>query len=121
MAWRAMGGHVLTGGRGPCRLYDLENPIWKHGEVMAKVKDTILNYAEHLAAENWAGLARLQRLYGFNRMQHLDMILTGAALTWAEGTEPRRSAKFTAIITLLEMTHDDRLADAQQARHEAEK
>ena len=88
---------------------------------MARVKDTILNYAEHLAAENWAGLARLQRLYGFNRMQHLDMILTGAALTWAEGTEPRRSAKFNAIITLLEITHDERLADAQQARHEAEK
>ena len=87
---------------------------------MGVVKDTILNYSEHLAAENWAGLARLQRLYEFNRMQHLDMMLTGAALCWAQGLEPRRSPKFNALITLLEITHDDRLADAQQARHEAE-
>ena len=88
--------------------------------LMGVVKDTILNYAEHLAAENWAGLARLQRLYEFNRMQHLDMMLTGAALCWAQSLEPRRSPKFNALITLLEITHDDRLADAQQARHEAE-
>lgn len=87
---------------------------------MGVVKDTILNYSEHLAAENWAGLARLQRVYEFNRMQHLDMMLTGAALCWAQSLEPRRSPKFNALITLLEITQDERLADAQQARHEGE-
>lgn len=88
---------------------------------MGLVKDTILNYAEHLAAENWAGLARLQRVYEFNSMQHLDMLLTGAALCYAQFQEPTRSANFNALIKVLEITHDERLADATQARHEAEK
>jgi hypothetical protein len=54
-------------------------------------------------------------------MQHLDMILTAAALVWAEGTEPRRSPEFNALIKILEVMDDERLADAQQARYEAEK
>jgi hypothetical protein len=88
---------------------------------MGKVKQTLLAYADNLAAENWAGISRLKRLYGFNTMQHLDMMLTAAALVWAEGTEPRRSPEFNALIKVLEVMDDERLADAQQARYEAEK
>lgn len=88
---------------------------------MGVVKQTIINYSEALAAENWAGVSRLKRLSGFNAMQHLDTLLTAAALVWAEGTEPRRSPEFNALIKVLELLDDERLADAQQARYEAEK
>ena len=88
---------------------------------MGRVKQTILTYADHLAAENWAGLDRLQVKNGFNNMQHLDTMLTAAALLWAEYGEPRRSTEFNALIKVLEILRDERLADAQQARHEAEK
>lgn len=88
---------------------------------MGIVKQTLITYADNLAAENWAGVSRLKRLYGFNTMQHLDTLLTAAALVWAEGTEPRRSPEFNALIKVLEVTDDERLADAQQARYEAEK
>lgn len=88
---------------------------------MGKVKETLITYADNLSAENWAGVSRLQRRYGFNTMQHLDMMLTAAALVWAEGTEPRRSPEFNALIKILEVMDDERLADAQQARYEAEK
>lgn len=84
---------------------------------MGMVKDTILAYAEHLSAENWAGLKRLKRVYGFNDLQHLDMLLTGAALTYAQFQEPTRSANYNALIKVLELTDDERLADAQQERY----
>ena len=85
--------------------------------LMGMVKDTILDYAEHLAAENWAGLKRLQKRYGFNNLQHLDTMLTGAALCYAQFQEPTRSANFNALIKLLELLDDERLADAQQERY----
>ena len=89
--------------------------------MMGIVKQTIIDYSQALAAENWAGLSRLKRVCGFNTMQHLDTMLTAAALVWAEGTEPRRSPEFNALIKVLELMDDERMADAQQARYEGEK
>lgn len=85
------------------------------------VKETIITYSEHLQAENWAGIVRLQRRYGFKDWQHLDCMLTAAALVWAEGREPRRSPEYNALIKVLEILNDERLADAQQARYEGER
>ena len=88
---------------------------------MSSVKETVLTYSKHLAAENWAGLDRLKTRSGFNNLQHLDTMLTAAALLWAECEEPRRSPEYNALIKVLEILRDDRLADAQQHRHELEK
>lgn len=63
----------------------------------------------------------MQAKNGFNNLQHLDTMLTAAALLWAEYGEPRRSPEYNALIKVLEILRDERLADAQQARHEAEK
>jgi hypothetical protein len=81
-------------------------------------KETIENYAAALAASNWAGVNRLRAKNYFTNSQHLDAIFTAAALLWAEGEEPARSNEYKAIIEVMKLIQDDRIADAQQFRHD---
>ena len=81
---------------------------------------TIEDYAAAIEAVNWAGVRRLQRRHNLTQSQHLDNILTAAALLWAEGREPMRSPEYKALIEVLQLLDDDRIADAQQFRHERE-
>lgn len=84
-------------------------------------ENTLNLYASAIEATNWAGVQRLGRRNSFNTSQHLDAIFTAAALLWAEGREPIRSNEYKAIIEVMRLIDDDRIADAQQYRHENEK
>ena len=85
------------------------------------MKDTTLEqYAAAIEAVNWAGVKRLGNRNNFTPSQHLDHIFTAAALLWAEEREPNRSPEYKALIDVLRLLDDDRIADAQQFRHEKE-
>ncbi|NBU22777.1 MAG: hypothetical protein EBS38_02540 [Actinobacteria bacterium] len=84
------------------------------------MKDRVETYAAAIAATNWVGVKRLATRYGLSPHEHLDYIFTAAALLWAEQREPMRSNEYKALLDVLRLLDDDRIADAQQARHEEE-
>ena len=84
-------------------------------------KDIIEQYEAAIEATNWAGVNRLRSKSHFTNSQHLDSIFTASALLWAEGKEPPRSNEYKAILEVMKLIQDDRIADAQQFRHEREK
>lgn len=90
------------------------------GKYGAMKEKTIEQYAKAIAATNWAGVKRLAARNGLSQAQHLDHLLTATALLWAESKEPIRSTEYKALIEVLQLLDDDRIADAQQFRHEKE-
>jgi hypothetical protein len=84
-----------------------------------RISELTAEIAEALEADNFAEIVRLGRLHELHPAELLNRCLTAAAAIYADGHEPRRSAGFSALLKLLELFQDERLALSKKTRHRA--
>jgi hypothetical protein len=84
-----------------------------------KLNNLAAEFAEALEADNFTEVNRLARVHGMTPADTLAYCLIAAAAVYADGSEPRRSAGFSALLKIMELLQDDRFALARKLRHRA--
>lgn len=91
--------------------------LFKKTAKMTPEEQKIHELGQAIISENWVKLRQIADRDNLNGGEYLDRVAMAACHVYAAAREPKRCREWTAIQTLLEVTHFTEWAQAVEARH----